>query len=238
MQHQTGGDDKGNMQKIGEGLGGLAGQAADAVVGMFGSMMGNMGGWWAQAAGQQQGQGGVSASFDTGRDTECRSHFSAQAQGSGGVRSYDEARPLYQFGYMAGQNPEYSGRSFDQVETDLERNWGADQQTRYGQWPSVRGMVEFGYQGGSGRASGGGSGGGFQASGGGSTSGGYQASGQTGGGSGGMHASGEVRTDRSQASADLDTSGGGFRASGEIEKDPSDGSGGFRASGEIGGTDR
>lgn len=198
MQQQTGGDDKGNLQKIGEGLGGLMGQAADSLFGMFGAMMSNMGGWWAQAA-QQQGGGGFKASFSSDQDSACRRHFTAQAGGGANLRSYEDARPLYQFGHMAGQNPDYQGRSFDQIEMDLERNWGAEQQQRYGQWPNVRGFVQFGYEGGGrGGRSQGGSSGGFQAS------GGMESDRGTGGGF--------------QASGGGSTEGGEFRASGEINR--------------------
>jgi hypothetical protein len=157
------------MQKIGEGLGGLMGQAADNAVGMFGAMMNNMGGWWAQAQNPQGGQGGGSmhASFNSEADNRCRSHFEAHghtqgssagstagevhidAQGSsaGRTRSYDHARPLYQFGHMARQNPEYQGRAFHDVEPDLQRHWGTEQTQQHGPWPDVRGFVEFGYSG-------------------------------------------------------------------------------------------
>ncbi|HEX8363520.1 MAG TPA: hypothetical protein VF613_25595 [Longimicrobium sp.] len=193
------------MQKIGEGLGGLVGQAADNAFGMFGAMMNNMGGWWAQAANpQQQGQGGgsVHASFNSEADNRCRTHFEAhgRAQGSsaggaaggasgstaggasgstggaagstqsglhvdaqgsqggglhidaqsgssGRTRSYEDARPLYQFGHMASQNPDYQGRGFHEVEPDLQRHWGSEQTQQHGAWPDVRGFVEFGYSG-------------------------------------------------------------------------------------------
>lgn len=204
QQSGSGGSgNQGNMQKIGEGLGGLMGQAADNAMGMFGAMMNNMGGWWAQAGNPQQGgQGGgsVHASFDSQADNRCRSHFEAhgRAQGSTGTgshggtatastgstagggasgstqsglhvdahgshggglhidaqgsssgrtRSYDDARPLYQFGHMARQNPDYQGRAFNDVEPDLQRHWGNEQTQQHGPWPEVRGFVEFGYSG-------------------------------------------------------------------------------------------
>ena len=229
MQQQSGADDKGNFQKIGEGLGGLMGQAADTAFGMFGTMMNNMGGWWAANA-RPQGSGGFSASFDSSQDSECRRHFTAQGGGSGSMKSYEEARPLYELGHLAGQNPDYQGRSFDQVEMDLQRNWGDEQQRRYGEWPRVRGFVQFGYdgRGRSGAGSGSAGGSGFQASA--STgSGGFQASGESsregggfqaaGGGSTSGGTTGEFRVsgggeDRGDGSA------GGFKVSGEVRRDP------------------
>lgn len=229
---------QGNMQKIGEGLGGLMGQMADNALSMFGPMLNNMGGWWAQAGNaQQQGGGTVHASFNTEADNRCRSHFEAQGRAQGGTgassvggttgsmsgggasgsmhasgstagggasggisaqgstqgrsRSYEEVRPLYQFGHMAGQNPDYQGRSFHEIEGELQTHWGTDQSQQHGSWPDVRGFVEFGY---SGQHSGGSSSGGASGS-----TGGMNASGSTGGstgstGGGGFHASGSIDT--------------------------------------------
>ncbi|MBD0320187.1 MAG: hypothetical protein ICV87_07635 [Gemmatimonadetes bacterium] len=227
------GNMQGNMQKIGEGLGGLMGQAADNALGMFGAMMNNMGGWWAQAGNaQHQGGGSVQASFNSDADNRYRGHFEAHTQGSsqggtqaggsaqGGMqggaqagmqggaqartRSYDDVRPLYHFGHMASQNPDYSGRGFHEVEPELQRHWGSEQSQRHGSWPEVRGFVEFGY---SGSKSGGASSGGAGAQGGssGGVSGNVNASGGTtggssGGGSGGFHASGSIDTTRGSGS--------------------------------------
>jgi hypothetical protein len=235
------------MQKIGEGLGGLMGQMADNALSMFGPMLNNMGGWWAQAGNaQQQGGGSVHASFNSEADNRCRSHFEAQGRAQGGTqastgggvggatgsmsgggasgsmhasgstagggasggisaqgstqgrsRSYEEVRPLYQFGHMAGQNPDYQGRSFHEIEGELQGHWGNEQSQQHGSWPEVRGFVEFGY---SGQQSGGSSSGGAS---------GMNASGGTGGSSG--------------------STGGGFHASGSI--DTSGGSGGSRNTG-------
>ena len=228
----AGSGNQGNMQKIGEGLGGLVGQMADNALSMFGPMLNNMGGWWAQAGNaQQQGGGSVHASFNGEADNRCRSHFEGRAQGgsqagagggvggatgsmsgggasgsmhasgstaggasSGGIsaqgsaqgrsRSYEEVRPLYQFGHMAGQNPDYQGRSFHEIEGELQSHWGTEQSQQHGSWPDVRGFVEFGY---SGHHSGGSS----SAA---STGGTGGSSGSTGGSSGGFHASGSVDT--------------------------------------------
>jgi hypothetical protein len=228
------------MQKIGEGLGGLMGQMADNALSMFGPMLNNMGGWWAQAGNaQQQGGGTVHASFNTEADNRCRSHFEAQGRAQGGTqastgggvggatgsmsgggasgsmhasgstaggassggisaqgstqgraRSYEEVRPLYQFGHMAGQNPDYQGRAFHEIEGELQGHWGNEQSQQHGAWPDVRGFVEFGY---SGQQSGGSSSGGAAGS-----AGGMNASGGTGGASGstggGFHASGSIDT--------------------------------------------
>jgi len=236
-----GAGNQGNMQKIGEGLGGMLGQMADNALSMFGPMLNNMGGWWAQAGNaQQQGGGSVHASFNSEADNRCRSHFEAQGRAHGGAgasgvggttgsmsggggasgsmhasgstaggaasggisaqgstqgrsRSYEEVRPLYQFGHMAGQNPDYQGRAFHEIEGELQGHWGADQSQQHGSWPEVRGFVEFGY---SGQQSGGSSasGGGSAGTGGMSSSGGAGGTGGSAGSTGGFHASGSIDT--------------------------------------------
>lgn len=161
-------DRAGGFEKVGEALGEMAGKtmgrAADMAADMAGSMLGPavqaLGGWWTQPEANR-----AASSFDEDRDRTCRTHFEATARGtaagagdgarvdatadtrSGTVRDYDSARPLYQFGHMAGQNPDYQGRSFRDVEPDLERAWEGEASTRYGSWPEVRGYVGFGFEG-------------------------------------------------------------------------------------------
>lgn len=134
-------DDKGNLQKIGEGLGGLAGQAADNAAGVLGSLASSMGSLWAQAAGGRS-PGSVRATFTAEHDRACREHFGAQAPAADA--GYERARPLYQWGHVAGQNPDYQGRSFEEVEPELRRHWD-DHARGHGEWPEVRGFVRYGY---------------------------------------------------------------------------------------------
>lgn len=146
MQRRDDRNDRGPFEKIGEGVGGLAGRAAgqatdmamNAAGAVFGSAMEALGGWWATDSARD-----ASRSFE-GRDGTCRRHFESSA-GTGASRSYESARPLYQFGHVAGQNPDYQGRSFDEVEPDLQRAWGREQSSTFGEWPEVRGYVGFGY---------------------------------------------------------------------------------------------
>lgn len=161
-------DRAGGFEKVGEALGEMAGKtmgrAADMAADMAGSLLGPavqaLGGWWTQPEANR-----AASSFDENMDRTCRTHFEATASGtagetagaaerradantgSGTVRDYDSARPLYQFGHMAGQNPDYQGRSFRDVEPELERAWQGDPSTRYGSWPEVRGYVGFGFEG-------------------------------------------------------------------------------------------
>lgn len=161
-------------EALGEAAGKAMGRAADMAANMAGSMLGPamqaLGGWWTQPEANR-----AASSFDEEKERACRTHFdstmsargsaggggasmsggaSADVSGTGGtgrstgtVRDYDSARPLYQFGHMAGQNPDYQGRSFRDVEPDLERAWQGDPSSRHGSWPEVRGYVGFGFEG-------------------------------------------------------------------------------------------
>ncbi len=58
-------------------------------------------------------------------------HFNQRQQQAGaqaGTRSWEEAEPNYQYGYMAARNNQYQGRQFEDVEGDLR----SDYQQRFG----------------------------------------------------------------------------------------------------------
>lgn len=147
MDQRPNDNDKGTFERIGEQLGDVAGRAvgrgADMAAGMVGSMLGtamdSLGEWWSSPEAEQ-----AARSFNESRERGCRDHFES-APSPGKQRPYDEVRPLYQFGHMAGQNPEYRGRDFPEIEPDLQRAWTADSSRRLGDWPEVRGYVGFGY---------------------------------------------------------------------------------------------
>ena len=58
-------------------------------------------------------------------------HFTQRQQQAGaqwGTRSWEEAEPNYQYGYMAARNDRYRGRQFEDVEPDLR----SDHERRFG----------------------------------------------------------------------------------------------------------
>lgn len=147
--------DKGPLEQIGEAVGGMAGRAAqqatDVTLGVAGAVFGTatqlLGDWWGTPQAQQ-----ASRSFGDRQDAACREHFTRSGTGAGASssasttgRSYETARPLYQFGHTARHNPGYQGRSFREVEPELERAWGEDQARSYGAWPEVRSYVSYGF---------------------------------------------------------------------------------------------
>lgn len=135
---------KGNLERAGAELGGLAGKAGDTAVNMMGSMLrtvaGTLGGWWSDRTPDE-----ALASFGDREESTCRRHFENNARRATATSSYDSVRPLYQFGHLAGGNPDYQGRSFKDVESDLKNAWTGDQAQTYGDWDSVRDYISTGY---------------------------------------------------------------------------------------------
>lgn len=198
----AGTDDRGNLERMGESAGAMAGRAAEfgmEVTGaMFRSAAEMLGGWWSSEAPRQAADG-----WKQSAERDCRSHFEATASGStnagrtdtdspavegaGGTQAthaapksgraamqadlgdgsvgvegaarfdsdtdgFERAKPGYQLGYVARQNPAYRDRSFNEVEPELKRVWESRAKTESGgsastsSWPEVRGFVDFAYQ--------------------------------------------------------------------------------------------
>lgn len=135
---------EGPFEQIGEAVGGMVGRTAgrandaamNAVGSLLGSAMNQLGEWWASADAQR-----ASGSFGDAEDRACRDHFRSR----GPDAEYSSARTQYQFGHVARQNPGYQGKSFREVEPELERAWAEAGRERFGEWPNVRDRVEFGY---------------------------------------------------------------------------------------------
>lgn len=145
--------DKGNFERVGESVGSVAGRVTDTAVDLMGSMMRTaasvFGGWWERNTPDE-----VSRSFTAEHDNTCRTHFenvrrsqsnSTTTSSAGSSESYDTVRPLYQFGHLAGGNPDYQGRSFEEVEGDLKKTWSPEYTTAFGEWSNVRDYVNTGY---------------------------------------------------------------------------------------------
>jgi len=123
-----------------EGLGGAAAGAAGAAIGSFvgpigtliGGLAGVVGGWWA-------GKSAVEAShkYSTDDDRHYRDTYEASPNRLAD-RSYDQVRPAYQLGHVAGLNPDYRDRDFDAVESDLQKGWTDDLRAKNGEWNAVR----------------------------------------------------------------------------------------------------
>jgi hypothetical protein len=134
---------------IGEGVGGFSGVAAGAAIGAIGGPIGSVigmiagaaAGWWTGRAVSE-----AAASFTNDEDHFRQHYSSASAHATGsGTDAYDRVRPAYQLGHIAGRNPDYANRSFEEVETDLQRGWSSDVSSQHGDWQSVRGYAREAY---------------------------------------------------------------------------------------------
>lgn len=132
---------------VGEAAGGISGGLAGAAIGslggpvgtLIGGLAGVVGGWWA-------GRSIAEAAKDYGEEDDrfYRSHYET-SESRLADRSYDDVRPVYQLGHLAGRNPDYRGRDFDAIEPDLQRGWTDDVRSRHGDWSTVRNYAREGY---------------------------------------------------------------------------------------------
>ena len=128
-------------EQAGEGVGGIGGTLAGAGIGslagpigtIVGGIAGAVGGWW---AGEKAGR----ALEDADKHED---HYRTHHRNLGRTDvDYDTARIGYGVGHIAGRNPDYRTRSFDDVETDLRRGW-TDKDRDY---DSMRPFVREGYE--------------------------------------------------------------------------------------------
>jgi hypothetical protein len=141
MSDETRDENPGLGEQAGEGVGGIGGTLAGAGIGsvagpigtIVGGIAGAVGGWW---AGEKAGR----AIEDMGdHEDDYRSHH--RELGSRDV-DYDEARIGYGVGHTAGRNPDYQGRSFDDVETDIRGGWRYDKR----EYDAMRPYVQKGFE--------------------------------------------------------------------------------------------
>ncbi len=133
--------------KIGEGVGSVSGVVAGAAIGsaagpigtIIGGIAGAVGGWWAGHAVAE-----ATHKFTQEDDSYYRERF-ANTTDRLADRGYDDIRPAYQLGHIASMNPDYNGRSFEEVEPDLQRGWGNDLRARHGDWSTVRPYAQEAY---------------------------------------------------------------------------------------------
>ena len=107
---------------------------------ILGGLAGAVGGWWAARSATEQHL------FDVDDDASYRAHhqtMNATADRPGAGRySYDDVRPLYQMGHLAGANPDYDNRTFDDIEPELRNAYSTAGQKN---WDDVRGYAREAY---------------------------------------------------------------------------------------------
>ncbi len=140
---------KGTIDTTGEAVaattGGVAGAAAGAAIGalggpigaIVGALAGGAGGWWSGRAVSE-----AMSTYTAEDDEYYRSQFGASGTAGGARTSYDDVRPAYQLGHLAGINPDYQGRSFEDVEPRLRDAYASAGQRN---WNDIRGYVRDAY---------------------------------------------------------------------------------------------
>jgi len=134
-----------DAENIGEGAGSFVGGIAGAALGVaggpiglvVGALAGAVGGWWA-------GHGIADAL--SSQDHEAYRALYESSPDRLADRTYEQVAPAYAVGHLAAHNPSYASRSFDDVESDLQRGWTDDVARRHGQWSAVRGYARTAYE--------------------------------------------------------------------------------------------
>lgn len=134
-------------EEVGEAAGGITGVVTGAAIGsvagpvgtVIGGIAGAIGGWWAGRA-----VADAATSFTRTDDEFYRDHYEASDTRLAD-RRYDDVRPAYQLGHIAAQNPDYTGRPFESVESDLRRGWDSTASNTHGEWERVRGYARDAY---------------------------------------------------------------------------------------------
>jgi hypothetical protein len=140
-------DAPGVEDHLGEAAGGISGVLTGAAIGslvgpigtVIGGIAGAIGGWWAGKA-----IADAAAHYTEEDDRFYRERYETSAERLAD-RGYDDIRPAYQIGHFAGRTPDYVGRSFDEIEPDLERGWSSEVRSRHGEWAAVRDYARDAY---------------------------------------------------------------------------------------------
>lgn len=141
------GDNPSIGDEVGQSVGGISGAVTGAAIGsaggpigtVIGGIAGAVGGWWAGRTVSE-----AASRFTDDDDSTYRSSYEKREDRLAD-RNYDDVRPAYQLGHIASENPDYSGRNFEDIETDLQRGWSNDLRARHGDWAAVRPYAEEAY---------------------------------------------------------------------------------------------
>lgn len=91
----------------------------------------------------------AAAELSEEEERDCRTYYESHAVRSSGV-PYSQARTVYVLGYVAGRNPEYAGRGYQDVEPHLRGGYTG---RRAGSYDALRDFGQRGYERGSTRGS-------------------------------------------------------------------------------------
>lgn len=137
-------DNPSTGDKVGEAVGGVSGVVTGAAIGsaggplgtIIGGIAGAVGGWWAGRTVSE-----AASRFTDHDDNNYRQAYEARPDRLAD-RTYDDVRPAYQLGHLASENPDYNGKNFEAIESDLQRGWSNDLRAHHGDWAAVRPYAE------------------------------------------------------------------------------------------------
>ena len=133
--------------EVGQAVGGVSGVVTGAAIGsvggpigtVIGAVAGAVGGWWAGRTVSE-----AASRFTNHDDNNYRQAYESRPDRLAD-RSYDDVRPAYQLGHIASENPDYNGKNFESIESDLQKGWGNDLRSKHGDWATVRPYAEEAY---------------------------------------------------------------------------------------------
>lgn len=82
------------------------------------------------------------ALFSVQDDTYYQAHFDHAGGGTGDV-VYDDVRPAYVLGHLAGMDPDYLGMTWNEIAPDLAHSWTVGAQS---DWGSVSGFARAAFR--------------------------------------------------------------------------------------------
>lgn len=134
-----------HTDELGEGVGGISGVLAGAAIGsaggpigtLIGGIAGAVGGWWAGRSISE-----AAAHYTDEDDRYYRGHYESDATRPADM-DYDHARTGYAAGHIAGNNPDYRGRAWDDVSPEIRRGWKDDE---HGAWDRMESRVRHGWE--------------------------------------------------------------------------------------------
>lgn len=134
-----------HTDELGEGVGGISGVLAGAAIGsaggpigtLIGGIAGAVGGWWAGRSISE-----AAAHYTDEDDKYYRGHYESDTTRPVDL-DYDRARTGYAAGHLAGHNPDYRGREWGDVSTDIRRGWKDDE---HGAWDRMESRVRHGWE--------------------------------------------------------------------------------------------
>ena len=136
-------DAKAGDHPVGTGLGAAGGAAAGAAMGAVGGPVGAViGGAIGAVVGGIAGKNTAEEVNPTVEDAYWRENYASRPYATAD-RGYEYYQPAYRYGWES--RARYQGKQFDEVESDLQRDWNAQRPTKM-EWNEARGAIRDAWQ--------------------------------------------------------------------------------------------